>query len=134
MSSTENSVFLRRALLLDAAASGLTAALMLVAGGVLEGLLDLPAALLRGAGLVLVPYVTFVAFVATRASIAESAVWVVVATNTLWTIASFALLASGWVAPNRLGVAFVIAQALAVAGLGALQYAALRLPPRSNMA
>lgn len=125
MSSTA-SHFLRRSLLIDAAASGLTGALMLVAGGVMEELLDLPASLLRGAGLVLVPYVAFVAFVATRPQISSSAVWAVIAANALWTVASFAILAGGLVAPNSLGTAFVVAQALAVAGLGALQYVALR--------
>ena len=126
MPSTDNSVLLRRALLLDAAASGLTGALMLAGASVLEGPLGLPGWLLRGAGLVLVPYVAFVAITATRARIAAGAVWAVIAANTLWTAASFAILASGFVGPTMLGIAFVIAQALAVAGLGALQYAALR--------
>jgi hypothetical protein len=52
----------------------------------------------------------------------------VIGCNALWTAASFALLASGAVAPNALGVAFVVGQALAVAGLGGLQYLALRRP------
>ena len=60
------SLFLRRALLVDAAASGLTGALMLAGAGMLTELLGLPAALLRGAGLVLIPYVAFVATVAAR--------------------------------------------------------------------
>lgn len=73
MSETESSIFLRRALLLDAAASGLTGTLMLAAAGLLEGPLGLPAGLLRDAGLVLIPYVAFVAVVATRARIAAGA-------------------------------------------------------------
>lgn len=48
------------------------------------------------------------------------------AANALWTLASFALLA--FVAPTSPGIAFVIVQALAVAGLGVLQYVALRCP------
>ena len=75
------SLFLRRALMLDAAASGATGLLMIAGAGVLESLLALPAPLLRGAGLVLVPYVAFVVLVATRANIAASAVGVVIACN-----------------------------------------------------
>jgi hypothetical protein len=126
MSANENPVFLRRALLLDAAASSLTAAVMLAGAGLLEAPLGLPASLLRYAGLVLIPYVVFVAVVATRARIATGAVRTVIAANALWTVASFALLA--FITPTVLGIAFVIVQALAVAGLGVLQYVALRCP------
>ena len=48
-------IFLRRALVLDALASGATGLLMIAGAGLVEGLLGLPAALLRGAGLVLCP-------------------------------------------------------------------------------
>lgn len=123
-----SSVFLRRALLVDAAASGLTGALMLAGAGMLTDLLGLPAALLRGAGLVLIPYVAFVAIVAARTHISTAAVWAVIACNAVWTVASFALVIDGFVTPTALGTAFVIGQAVAVAALGALQYAALRRP------
>jgi hypothetical protein len=122
------SVFLRRALVVDAIASGLTGALMLGGAGVLAPMLGLPTALLQGAGLVLVPYVAFVAIVAARAHISTPAVWAIIACNALWTVASFALLIDGFVTPTALGVAFVIGQALAVAALGALQFVALRRP------
>ena len=124
-----SSLFLRRALMLDAAASGATGLLMLAGAGMLESLLALPAPLLRGAGLTLVPYVAFVMIVATRASISASAVGVVIACNVAWTVASFAILAGGLVAPNMLGTLFVAGQALAVAALGVLQYVALRRSP-----
>ena len=123
-----SSVFLRRALLVDAAASGLTGALMLAGAGMLTDLLGLPAALLRGAGLVLVPYVAFVAIVAARARISAAAVWAVIACNAVWTVASVALVIDGFVTPTALGTVFVIGQAVAVAALGVLQYVALRRP------
>jgi hypothetical protein len=123
-----SSVFLRRALLVDAAASGLTGALMLAGAGMLTDLLGLPAALLRGAGLVLVPYVAFVAIVAARAHISTAAVWAVIACNAVWTVASVALVIDGFVTPTALGTVFVIGQAVAVAALGGLQYVALRRP------
>jgi hypothetical protein len=123
-----SSVFLRRALLVDAAASGLTGALMLAGAGMLTDLLGLPAALLRGAGLVLVPYVAFVAIVAARAHISTAAVWAVIACNAVWTVVSVALVIDGFVTPTALGTVFVIGQAVAVAALGVLQYVALRRP------
>jgi len=122
------SPFLRRVLLLDAAASGATALLVTAAAGLLEGLLGLPAALLRGAGLVLVPYVAFVVFTGTREAIPRAAVWAIVAANAAWAIASILLLMSGLVAPTLLGYAFVIGQAAVVALLGELQYVGLRRP------
>ena len=116
------------ALVLDAAASGATGLLLVAGAGVLEDLLGLPVALLRDAGLILIPYVAFVAWVGTRETITRGAVWAIVAANALWAIASVGLLASGWVAPTALGYAFVIAQAVVVALLGELQYAGLKRP------
>jgi hypothetical protein len=126
--SAQSSTFLRRALVLDAVASGATALLLIAAAGRIDGLLGLPVALLRGAGLVLVPYLAFVVFVATRARIEPAAVWVIIASNALWALASFAVLLSGQLAPTGLGIAFVAAQAIVVALLGELQYMGLRRP------
>lgn len=124
----QSSTFLRRALLLDAIASGATALLVIVAAGFLDGLLGLPAALLRGAGLVLVPYVAFVIYAGTREMISRPAVWSIITANALWALASILLLLSGLVAPTLLGYAFVIGQAAVVALLGELQYIGLRRP------
>ena len=126
MSQFHPSPFLRKALLLDAAASGATALLLIGGAGLLDGLLGLPVALMREAGLILIPYVAFVAWVGTRQLISRGAVWMIVAANALWAIASVGLLVSGWVAPTLLGHAFVIAQAAVVALLGELQYAGLK--------
>ena len=102
-------------------------ALLMIAGaGLVEGLLGLPAALLRGAGLVLMPYVAFVIYTGTRETISRPAVWAIIVANVLWAAASALLLVSGWVAPTALGIAFVIAQAVVVALLGELQYMGLR--------
>ncbi len=126
--SAQQSPFLRRALILDAAASGATAVLLILAAGLIDGLLGLPVALLRGAGLVLLPYVAFVAFVATRPRLEPAAVVMIIACNALWAAASVLLLASGKLAPTGLGIAFVLAQAIVVALLGELQYVGLRRP------
>ncbi len=126
MSFSRPATFLHGVLIVDAVASGATGLLMLAGAGLLGGLLGLPEPLLRYAGLVLLPYVTFVAFVASRPESARGAVWAIIACNAAWTAASILLLAGGWIAPTLLGYAFVIAQAGAVGALGELQYFALR--------
>ena len=125
MSTMQSTPFLRNVLLLDAAASGATGLLLIIGASFLEALLGLPVALMREAGLVLIPYVACVAWVGTRRQIAPGAVWAIIAANALWAIASVCLLISGLVAPTLLGHAFVIAQALVVAVLGELQYVGL---------
>ena len=126
MLNTRSPSFLRNVLLLDAAASGATALLLIAGAGLLDQLLGLPVPLLREAGLILVPYVAFVAWVGTRETISRGAVWAIVAANALWALASAGLLVSGLVAPTALGYAFVIAKAVVVALLGELQYVGLR--------
>ena len=119
--------FLRFALLGDAAASGATGLLLAAGAGALASLLGLPEGLLRVAGLVLLPYAAFVAWTGTRNGGApRNAVRAVVAINLLWALDSVLLLAMGPVAPNGLGVAFVLAQALVVLGFAAMQWMALR--------
>lgn len=126
------SPFLRRLLLLDAAASGATGLLMLLITGWLAQWLALPAELLRGAGLVLVPYVAFVTYLGLSERAPRAAIWAVVVANGLWATASLGLLLSGWVAPSALGYAFIVAQALVVAMFGELQYIALRRQPATT--
>jgi hypothetical protein len=128
MSTIHPSPFLRKVLLLDAAASGASALLLIAGAGLLDGLLGLPVALMREAGLILVPFVAFVAWVGTREDVARGAVWTIIAANALWVAASIGLLVSGWVAPTALGYAFVIAQAAVVALFAELQYAGLKRP------
>jgi hypothetical protein len=72
--------------------------------------------------------VLFVIYTATRPAIPRAAVWTIIVANALWALASVLVLLSGWVVPNALGVAFVLAQAGVVALLGQLQYIGLRQP------
>ncbi|HEX2205039.1 MAG TPA: hypothetical protein VHG91_17140 [Longimicrobium sp.] len=123
---TSSDTALRRALLLDAAATVAMGLLLAVAAGSLAGLLGLPAGLLRWAGLFLVPFAAVLALVAKRPTVSGRATVILIACNVLWAVDSFVLLASGWVAPTALGVAFVAAQGLAVAAFAALEYAGLR--------
>jgi hypothetical protein len=117
--------FLRYALLADAVASGATGLLLIAGADLLTGLLGLPVALMREAGLLLVPYVALVAFVGTREAISRPAVQAIIALNLLWVVGSMGLLMGGWVAPTALGTAFVIAQAVVVGVFAELQVVGL---------
>lgn len=86
----------------------------------------LPQPLLTGAGLALLPIAAFLVLVALRPALHAAGGRLAVAGNAGWVAASVALIASGWVQPNGLGVAFVLAQAAAVALLTLLELAALR--------
>ncbi len=120
------STFLRRVLIADATASGATGLLLLLGAGALAPLLGLPETLLRVAGLTLVPFVAIVAWMATRDTLPRVAILTLVAVNVLWVVDSVLLLVAAPVEPNALGVAFVLAQALAVALFAELQYVGLR--------
>lgn len=126
MMTSRHSPFLRRALLADAVVSGASGLLMSTAAGFLANLLALPEGLLRYAGLALLPYGALVTWVATRQSLQRPAVWALIVVNALWAIDSIVLLLSGWIQPNALGYAFVVAQALVVALFAEIQYMGLR--------
>ena len=117
---------LRFALLADAVASGATGLMMIAGADLLTGLLGLPVALMREAGLLLVPYVALVAFVGTRQAISHGAVRAIIALNIAWVAGSIGLLMSGIVAPTVLGYAFVIFQAVVVGVFAELQFIGLR--------
>ena len=124
--SDANTTFLRRVLLLDAVASGATGVLALVGADVLQQILAVPAPLLRWAGVILIPFAALLVYLARKSTVSRIAVWDVVVINIAWVIASFALLAEGWIAPNPLGIAFIAAQAIAVAGLTAMEWIGLQ--------
>jgi hypothetical protein len=119
-------LFLRRALMADAAVSGATGVLTALGSGLLADLLGLPPALMLYAGLSLLPFAAIVALLAARRQLPRAAVWAVIAYNALWTIDSLALLMSGWIAPTILGEVFVAGQALVVAAFAGLQRVGLR--------
>jgi hypothetical protein len=120
------SLLLRRALLADAIFSGVSAVLLTLGASALASLLNLPEVLLRETGLFLVAYAALVGWFGTRPSIPRPLVWIVIAGNAAWALASIALLFDGWVAPNLLGEAAVALQAIAVGAFAELQYVGLR--------
>ena len=126
MQSLRTSTFLRRVLFADAATCVATGLLLTLGPGLFEQFTGLPAALLRYAGLSLLPFAALLVYLATRESVSPMAVWTVVLLNALWTLDSFLLLLTGWVVPTEPGYAFVVAQALAVAVFAGLEYFGLR--------
>jgi hypothetical protein len=126
MTNPRSVVFLRRVLYVDALSSAGMGLFLVLGAAMLEGILSLPGALLREAGIVLLPFAAFVGWIASRPAIPRVAVWVVIALNALWVIDSVVLLLTGWVTPNPLGYAFVLGQAAVVAVLAELEYFGLR--------
>lgn len=118
--------FLRTVLGADILFSTGGAVLMAAGAPFLAPMLDLPSGLLFGAGLVLVPWILALGIVVRRQSVSKAALVDIAGINLLWCAACFALLASGEIMPNGLGIAFVVAQAIAVAVLGVLQFLGLR--------
>jgi hypothetical protein len=126
MTSIRSSSLLRRVLVVDAVSSGAMGVAMVAFAELLADLLQLPVDLISEAGIVLLPFAAFVAFVASRSEPSRVAVWVIIALNAVWVIDSIVLLFTGWVAPNALGYAFVVAQAAAVLLFADLEYMGLK--------
>jgi hypothetical protein len=99
---------------------------MIAFAELIASLLQLPVELVSEAGIVLLPFAAFVGFVASRPEPARVAVWFIIALNAVWVVDSIVLLFSGWVAPNALGYAFVIAQAAVVLALADFEYMGLK--------
>lgn len=116
---------LRPLLLLDAVGSGASAGLVLVATGWLSSHLGLSATLLRGVGVILIPFVALLLVAASSGAARRPLIGIVLAFNVVWVVASIGLLVFGRVSLTALGVAVVIAQAAAVAVVAWFQYAAI---------
>jgi hypothetical protein len=120
------SSFLSRALLADAIFSGVSAVGLTLGAGMLAPFLNLPEALLRETGLFLIAYAALVGWLGTRQSVLKALVLLVIVGNAAWTLGSIALLFSGAVNPNLLGLIVVVAQAIATGVFAELQYIGLR--------
>lgn len=126
MPTYQVSNFLRYVLLADAATCTIMGVALTLGTSTLSSLTALPAHLMVYAGIGLFPFVALLAYLATRRQVTPAAIWTVVIINVLWTLDSLILLASGWVEPTVLGYAFVLFQALGVAGFAVLEYIGLR--------
>lgn len=125
--------FLRLAFKIDALATGALGALILLAAGTVVGdgrpfvlLLGTPLSLMVPVGVFLVAYAAFVWIVGSRRRASGPGAWTAVVVNLLWMLASVVVVAAGWFPLTALGVAFVLAQAAAVALFAILQFLGLR--------
>lgn len=119
-----NTLFLRRILALDSLSCLIMGLLMGLGAAALAPLFGLPEALVRGAGLALLPLAAFIFWLATRPNPPRLLAWVVILGNLGWTAESVITLAQS--EATALGAAFVAAQALAVLGLACLEYLGVR--------
>ncbi len=126
MTAIRSPLTLKPLLLADAATCSAMGIVLTAGSGLIGQATRIPPALLFYAGAILFPIAAFMAVVALCRPIPRPAAWLVVAGNAGWVAGSVLLLLAGWIAPNGLGVAFVAAQALAVALLAALEHNALR--------
>ena len=117
---------LRLALQLDAVVTGLNGAAYLLAASLLDDLLGLPAALLRGGGVFLLLFAATVWLVGARPAISSAAVRAVVALNALWSAGSVVAVVVDAGSPSTVGAVWHVVQALVVAAFAALQLAGLR--------
>ncbi|GMV28975.1 MAG: hypothetical protein AMXMBFR59_11000 [Rhodanobacteraceae bacterium] len=115
-----------RALLLDLVTGVPTVVLLIAAAGWAAPLLGLPAGLLRMAGVVLLPFGALLALTVRTAKPHRLAAWSIMEINLAWVAASFWVLYGAGLAPTAMGHVVVIAQALAVLGIAALQFAGWR--------
>ncbi|HVY56660.1 MAG TPA: hypothetical protein VHA77_02295 [Xanthobacteraceae bacterium] len=120
MSMPFPAVFVRRVLLLDAATCVGMGVLLTGFSSALAPVLGLSAALLFWAGLLLIPSAALMVLAASGERFRPALGRLVVLGNAVWVVASFAVLLE--TEPTLLGSAFVIAQAIVVAGIAALEW------------
>lgn len=116
---------IRTALVADAAA-GLASGVLLAAGGeFLASLTGLPATAAMPLGLFLIVLAAFITWVGMQRDTPRGPALLIVMVNAAWVVGSLIVLLAGTFPLTPLGVAFVIAQAIAVAALAALQWVGL---------
>lgn len=113
-------------LAIDATTCAAMGGLLLAAPDAIAGLTDLSPLLLRGTGVALLPIAGFIAAASRLRPVPGWAAGFVVLGNLAWVLASIALPLFGLVKPNALGLAFLLAQATAVAILAGLERKAAR--------
>lgn len=117
---------LRLALRLDAVASGALGVLGLAAAPLLGDLLGPSSAVVLGVGAFLGCFAVALGLLAARPAIPRAGAWAVVLGNSGWVLGSVVAVVVGWTSLTALGVAVVLAQAMAVAVFAATQWLGLR--------
>jgi hypothetical protein len=124
------SPLLRLALLTDATLTAVAGLALLLAAAPLGALLELPAAALRIAGVIFVPFGAFAGWLGTRPRVNRPLVFVVIVLNALWAMDSVLLMLTGWVQTTTLGESFVIAQAIFTGVMAEVEFLGLRRSTR----
>ncbi len=117
--------FLRRVWWADAAISAVVGAGMAAAAGPLAALIGLPERLLVTAGLALLPYAAFLAWLATRQSVPRLAAWLPVPINVIWAVDCVAVVAAQPAASAPL-IAFIGVQVVTVLVFAGLEFVGVR--------
>jgi hypothetical protein len=117
---------LRIALVVDAVVTGAVALQQVTMTSMLSSLLSLPRGLILETGIFLVAYTLLLAAMIRSQRLATPLIVLIIAGNIGWAMACIALLAADLVSPTTLGIAFVMAQAIAVLAFAGLQWAGLR--------
>ncbi|MFI6741964.1 hypothetical protein ACIBI9_54425 [Nonomuraea sp. NPDC050451] len=117
---------LRFALKQDAIGSGANGLVFLVVAPIFGSMLGLPATFLVPVGTFLVAFAATLLYIAGRPVVNRAAAIAVMVVNVAWVLASAEMLIAEWFPLAGLGTAFVIAQAVVVAGFTGLQFAGLR--------
>lgn len=117
---------LKLALIVDAVISGASGVLQITAPQQLGAVLQLPQALLSATGNFYLVYAAALILLATRRRLWVGLVLAIVFGNLAWGLAGAGALLTGSLAPNLLGVAFVLMQVAAVTAFAIAQWFGLR--------
>ena len=120
------SPFLRKTLRADALISAASGAVMVFGADPLAALTGLPATLLLVAGLSLIPFVAFVAWLSGRPTVPATWVWAVIVLNIVWAVDCAWVGFAADLAPTGFGLSFLALQAAAVLVLAELEFTGLR--------
>lgn len=118
--------FLRRVLAVDAISCVAMSAGMIAGASLAAPLLGVPATLLEGAGVALLPFAAFVGWLASRETPLAVGVRAAIVINALWIVESLLLAAGAGASPTTLGTVLIVGQALVVATIAELEYVGLK--------
>jgi len=126
MKTIQPARLLKLALYADAAGTVALAVLQLLLPSLLAEQLSLPTGLLTGSGIFMVGYTLMLVLLANATRVWAAAIQFIIIGNVGWAIGCLALAETGIVAPSRLGIAYLVFQAVAVLLFAGLERAGLR--------
>lgn len=130
MSRLTMTPFLRRVLRVDAVLCALTAAVMLADAEPLAAWTGLPAGLVQGLGMALLPWAALLAWLGSRVEVARAAIGAVVGLNFLWGLDCALLALGAFGAPQGPGIAVAAVQAVGTFVIAELEWLGLKRAPQ----